>query len=165
MALPNNSPNRPAYRCRRRCLLPTGRNLLHDALQSHRLPFWFGLAGSISGTVRCRRGQLYLGTPDTYPCRAARLSRWFLGTKIKPQPSVTRLWVDSPMRSGRALLAVSFRPVSTCVPGVSFLGLPRCLILLVSSLCCGIYQVSGVSLTTSTQPEPRSQSLPPTLRT
>ena len=56
--------------------MPTGRYHLHDALQSHRLPFWFGLAGSISDTVRCRRGQLYLGMPDTYPCRAARLSRW-----------------------------------------------------------------------------------------
>lgn len=71
--------NRPAYRCRRRCLLPTGRDHLHNALQSHRLPFWFGLTGSISDTVRCRRGQLYLGMPDTYPCRAARLSRWFWG--------------------------------------------------------------------------------------
>ena len=79
--LADSSPNRPAYRCRRRCLLPTGRNHLHDALQSHRLPFWFGLAGSISDTVRCRRGQLYLGIPDTYPCRAARLSRWSGGTK------------------------------------------------------------------------------------
>ena len=60
--------------------MPTGRYHLHDALQSHRLPFWFGLAGSISDTVRCRRGQLYLGMPDTYPCRAARLSRWSGGT-------------------------------------------------------------------------------------
>ena len=95
--------NRPAYRCRRRCLLPTGRDHLHDALQSRRLPFWFGLAGSISDTVRCRRGQLYLGMPDTYPCRAARLSRWFWGYKIKPQPSVTRLWFVAASRGGQHL--------------------------------------------------------------
>lgn len=78
--------NRPAYRCRRRCFMPTGRYHLHDTLQSHRLPFWFGLAGSVSDTVRCRRGQLYLGMPDTYPCRAARLSRWSGGTKSNRSP-------------------------------------------------------------------------------
>src|SRR5690606_38082332 len=39
-------------------------------------PFWLGLAQSLLSTVRCRRGQLYRGMPDTYPCRAARLSRW-----------------------------------------------------------------------------------------
>ena len=78
--------DRPAYRCRRRCFMPTGRYHLHDALQSHRLPFWFGLAGSISDTVRCRRGQLYLGMPDTYPCRAARLSRWCVGNKSNRSP-------------------------------------------------------------------------------
>ena len=69
-----------------RRLLPAWRFHLHNALQSHRLPFWFGLAGSISGTVRCLRGQLYLGIPDTYPCRAARLSRWFWGTKSNRSP-------------------------------------------------------------------------------
>ena len=37
------------------------------------------------------------------------------------------LWVDSPMRSGLALLAVSFRPVSACALGFAFLGIPVCL--------------------------------------
>ena len=43
-------------------------------------PFWLELAQSLLSTVRCRRWQLYLGMPDTYPCRAARLSRWSWGT-------------------------------------------------------------------------------------
>lgn len=115
--LADSSPNRPAYRCRRRCLLPTWRDHLHDALQSHRLPFWFGLAGSISGTVRCRRGQLYLGIPDTYPCRAARLSRWFWGYKIKPQHPQRRrsgLW---PHRVA-ANTCRFFRSLQTSTPGL-----------------------------------------------
>ena len=83
----------PWVRPRRRRFMPAWRYHLHDALQSHRLPFWFGLAGSISGTVRCRRGQLHLGIPDTYPCRAARLSRWFWGDYKQKQPPDGKLLV------------------------------------------------------------------------
>lgn len=47
--------------------MPTGRYHLHDALQSHRLPFWFGLAGSISGTVRRGRwSELLLCLPPYF---------------------------------------------------------------------------------------------------
>ncbi len=42
--------------------------------------------------VRCRRGQLHLGSPDTYPCRAARLSRVVWG--------VIRLWLAFHHRRG-----------------------------------------------------------------
>lgn len=52
--------NRPAYRCRRRCFMPTGRNLLHDALQSHRLPL---LAGACSITIEHRALSAWAAAP------------------------------------------------------------------------------------------------------
>lgn len=122
--LADSSPNRPAYRCRRRCLLPTRRNHLHDALQSHRLPFWFGLVGSISDTVRCRRGQLYLGIPDTYPCRAARLSRWSGVHKQKQPPGGSCLCLGNKKTAsvgGLMLLEECLCCFKLCIGFITFL--------------------------------------------